>query len=78
MIDAAVKPLNEKVTGLETQLAAKDKEIEALKKKPGSTPASVKDENPSDTELGVNKDKPWMNSAINRKVAGMQNTKPKA
>ena len=67
-IQAALKPLQDKIAGFETALAAKDTEIEALKKGPAAIPTVVKVEAASRTDSD-NQDKLWMNSPINQQAA---------
>lgn len=71
-ISAALKPLQDKVATLETQLSAKDAEIAELKKKPAATPVPVKEDGASRQEMSSdNADQPWMNTEANRRVTAM-------
>lgn len=77
-ISAALKPLQDKVATLETQLSAKDAEIAELKKKPAATPVPVKEDGASRQEMTSKDEEPWMNSPMNKRIAEMSRKQPAA
>lgn len=78
LIEAAIKPLSDKIDTLTSSLAAKDEEITKLKKKALATTTSVQTEDPENVDLSGDDDEPWMNSPINKKVAQLSAKRKKA